>query len=220
MRCVTILALAAACAVPALAQSSDGPLGEILEALPDSPPAAPPRAEAEEPFIPRIAPPPPQSMPVVTSRSPSGIITTTLPPSSVENGPFAPPPVDAPMLEVEAVMPEDSDVAAVPAPLTPEQLEAIEAAQWQVSERTRLAELDRRRAERAEAVREAHDARLAEHEAALATHGEEIAGRDAAYAEALEEHRLRAERERAEWEARVRACRSGRLSACAARGQR
>ncbi|SMF67937.1 hypothetical protein [Allosphingosinicella indica] len=247
---------AAALAMPAAAQQSDGRLGDILESLPPEDGAVP-LPEADAPFAPRVTPPPPSAMPpgpvqpVVTSRTSSGIGIADLPPSQVVSGPygggerpadmpFGPPtddPANAPRLggdlaeteddpaaepvavaDAEGVNPYTDDAAepAEPVILTAEQQQAI----WEENERARLAEADRRMAARAEEILRAREARAAEYEAQIAARQAEMEAQDADYRRTLDEARQNMERDRAAWEARVRACRAGDQSACATREER
>lgn len=244
---------AAALAVPSAAQQSGGRLGDILESLPPEDGVV---TQADAPFAPRTAPPPPSATPpgpvrpVVTSRTSSGIGIAELPPSQVVSGPygserpadmpFGPPtddPANAPRLgsdlaeadddlpadpvdvaDAEGVDPYADDAAepAEPVVLTAEQQQAI----WEENERARLAEADRRMAARAEEILREREARAAEYEAQLAARQAEMEAQDAAYRRSLDEARAAMERDRAAWEARVRACRAGDQSACATREER
>jgi hypothetical protein len=194
MRSPLLLLPLAFLAAPLLAQSADKPLGDILESIEQAAPPAPVRSA-----------PPVEHAPV----PPTGVGTTPLPPSRVEP-PFG-PPTPEPALADEMDGPSD----AVPV----ERTEAEKQAAWEAAERVRLEALDRAHAARVEAARRAHEAAMAEYQQRLAEREAAIAGAEADYRAALERNRLKAERERALWEARVRACLDGDRDACARPGE-
>jgi hypothetical protein len=195
--------LCAALASPLHAQSADKPLGGILESI-------------EEATEPRPAPPPPPPEPVEhVPVPPDGIGTTPLPPSRIGT-PFGAPTPEP--VEDEIV----SEAEAIIAPGVeelPELTEAERQAQWEAAERARLEALDRARAEREAAARRAAEARQAEYERQLAEREAAIEQARAEYQAELQRLRLQAERQRAEWLARVRACEEGDRDACAQPGE-
>lgn len=187
---------AALVATGAFGQSADKPLGEILESIDaaeaEAPPSAtePPPSSAEAP--PRPAPP----RPSVTE----GIVPTDLPPSQ------------------PAELPGEAEESPSEAPAEAQVLSITDAerlqAEAEAAEQARIAELDRRRAERIEAARQAREAALADYQRLLEEREAAIARAEADYQAALERNRLQAEQDRAAWQEQVGACEAGDRLRC------
>lgn len=192
-----VAASAAALVAPAaFGQSADKPLGEILESIDAAKAEAPP--SATEPPPPVAPPPRPVTPPRATATE--GIVPTDLPPSQ---------PADLPG-GAENSPPEAPAAGQVLSITDAERLQA----EAEAAEQARIAELDRRRAERIEAARQAREAALADYQRLLEERQAAIARAEADYQAALERNRLQAERDRAAWQEQVRACEAGDRLRC------
>lgn len=166
---------------------TDRPQPEAGAAEAEAPPPAP---AAEAP--PLVTPP--------RSAVTEGIVPTELPPSQ---------PADLPgeAEESPSEAPADAQVLSI---TDAERLQA----EAEAAEQARIAELDRRRAERIEAARQAREAALADYQRLLEEREAAIARAETDYQAALERNRLQAERDRAAWQEQVRACEAGDRLRC------